>query len=147
MSRIFTSLVTESVELQHDPPHRVTIRKLAPKHLREARLASLARAMEELRLIGSPAVLKELRELDGRPTESESPVTQPLDGRGRDPLTLYDRDVLIRRGIVSWTYDRPMDDAALEDLDEQTADLLARAILRLTKPELFEEQEADRKNA
>ena len=65
-----------------------------------------------------------------------------------DPLAGYDRLALIRAGLVSWTYDKPL--AAIDDLDDEAQELIATAVMKQTKPWLFqtaEEAERARKNA
>jgi len=75
----------------------------------------------------------------------------------RDPLTGYDRYVLVRKGLVSWSYPgvinkiEPPPDTydAIRDLDDEAVDAIAREVLKLTKPALFQtpdEEETERKN-
>lgn len=71
-----------------------------------------------------------------------------------DPLSGFDRLSLVKAGVSAWSYHqddtaKPVTAAALEDLDDETLELLATAILKLTKPGLFltdEEREIARKN-
>jgi hypothetical protein len=139
MASVFCSLVTETVPVGDET---VTIRKLTPSNLRAAQKANQRRSLEELHDMGGPAFLKELRSLN----VSEADVEEATE---TDPLLLYDRTVLLEKGLVSWTFEREMNADAYEDLDEETHDQLARAILRLAKPSLFQstdEQEVARKN-
>jgi hypothetical protein len=64
-----------------------------------------------------------------------------------DPLTGYDRFALVRSGLVAWSYPQPIKAAektlgdpvvdALDDLDDEAVDFMARAVLQRTKPALF----------
>src|SRR5688572_5013340 len=57
----------------------------------------------------------------------------------RDPLTGYDRYELVKSGLVAWSYDRAVDAEAIEDLDDDAIEFIAREVLKLTKPMLFME--------
>jgi hypothetical protein len=131
---IFTSLVVDTIPVPGDPGQTVTIRKLAPKHLKAAMTASQRAALlefVELKRLGATEILTEIQALqaDGAALAA---------ARTADPLLLYDRTVLLQKGIIGWSYDRSHDDVeALEDLDDDASEAIARAILRLTKPSLF----------
>lgn len=138
---VFTSLVTKVLLVPRDPENTITIRKLAPKHLAEARKASQRESMSELKDMG-PAFVKEVQQLVQDGTAGNAAAA--------DPLLLFDRPTLMRHGVINWTYEQPRAQEAFEDLDEETADWLAREILTLAKPSLFQttaEGEADQKNA
>lgn len=66
-----------------------------------------------------------------------------------DPLTGFDRYELAKSGLVEWSYERALDAAAVDDLDDDAIDFIAREVLRVTKPALFietaKEDEADTK--
>jgi hypothetical protein len=143
---VFTSLVTDVVPIPHDPPHTVTIRKLAPKHLQAARKAALMDSITEMKAIGGPAFVKELQSLTADDPEA---VKREIAGRAQNPLRGVDTVTLLERGIVAWTYECERSRETFEDLDEPTMDLLATAILKLAKPDLFvtaEQAEGERKN-
>lgn len=67
-----------------------------------------------------------------------------------DPLTGYDRYSLVSAGLVAWSYDKPIDNDAIDDLDDDAVEFIAREVLRLTKPGLFietvEAAEEEKKN-
>jgi hypothetical protein len=74
----------------------------------------------------------------------ESGATDPEVQKAlADPLTGYDRYALAKAGLVAWSYDRPMDADAIDDLDDEAIDFVALEVLRLTKPGLFATNEAD----
>lgn len=76
-----------------------------------------------------------------------------------DPLTGYDRYVIVRSGLVAWSYPQSVKPVpgtaaiaakdgqaaqpavegsdAVEDLDDDAVDFIAREVLRRTKPALF----------
>lgn len=64
-----------------------------------------------------------------------------------DPMCGFDRSEVVRGGLVSWSYNRPLTDIA--DLDDEALDFIAIEVMRLTKPGRFQsadEREAARKN-
>lgn len=66
-----------------------------------------------------------------------------------DPLAGYDRITVVRCGVKSWSYDKPVTAEVISDIDDDTLEFLALAIMRLTRPARFqtaEEREAARKN-
>jgi hypothetical protein len=137
---VFASRVVREIAMPGDPEARVTIRRLNPRQLERAALAQQERVFAQVRQFGGRQFLEDLQAIGG------------LEGARAQgsPLGLYDRLTLLEEGVVGWSYDRPVDRAALEDLVEEAAQGLADAILRLSRPDLYEtegEAEARRKNA
>ena len=141
---VFTSFITETIPVPGDPGQTVTIRKLAPKHLRAAMAKSQRDALlefAELKRLGASDVVADIQAL-------QKDTTGIAEARAADPLLLYDRTVLLQKGIIGWTYGQSHDDPeVLDDLDDEVSYHLARAILRLTKPGLFAGEDAGAKTA
>ena len=124
---IFASYVSRVVPLPFDEPHTVTIQKLSGKALAEARQAAIAASVAFVKALGGAAFGRELAAATaGR--EDAATVT----AGGEDPIRQYDRLTVLAKGVTAWTYDEPL--ARIDDLDEQAADFLFRAILDLTLP-------------
>jgi hypothetical protein len=140
---IFTSFVTETLDVPGMPGHTITIRKLAPKHLSAAADVMKVRAQREMaqaREVLGDAFFTTLLASTPKPA---APATSD------DPLAAYDRVMLMRDGVLSWTFDRVNDADAYEDLDDDMQQWLAGAILKLAKPSLYrtvDEEEAAQKN-
>lgn len=144
---IFASRTTQTIELPFDPPHTVTIRKLAGRHLEAAHREYLFQTIENVKRMGGPAFQRELTAV----VQAVDPEDRPTEGGPTAPNPLAGVDVLelLVRGVVAWSYSEPISREMLEDLDDDAAEFIARAILRLTKPSLFEtaeEAEASAKN-
>lgn len=144
---IFASLVTKTLPV-HGTSETITIRKLAPKALDKAREASRRAAAAELRLQRETLGDQQVRELQ----EEIAKVAASGEAERRvDPLGLYDQGVLVREGVAAWSFAAiACTPDACDDIDEDRREWLAREILRLSKPSLFQtaaEQEADQKNA
>jgi hypothetical protein len=81
----------------------------------------------------------------------------------RDPLTGYDRHSVIRFGLVAWSYPQSIKPVAgkaatdkepaveafdaIADLDDEAVDVIAREVMRLTRPGLFIESVEDAEQA
>ena len=138
----FTSSITETIQMPHDPGGFVVIRKLAPRHLDAAQKESQRKSLQAFRDMGGVAVFKEIQDIK---TDDKK-----KDEKAADPLLGYDQISLLQSAIVSWSYEEdPKNVDVLDDIDEDTRDLLARAILTLSRPRLFQtetEAETDTKN-
>jgi hypothetical protein len=143
---IFASQTTETLPIPFDAPHTATIQKLAGKDVDAAQLDHMAGVVTGR---GRNWAVRFL-ELARANAATEKDARKVLD----DPLSGYDRLTLVRRGLKAWTYEidgkpKPITDAAIEDLDDEALEFLARAVLQLTKPALFQtadEREAAQKN-
>lgn len=65
-----------------------------------------------------------------------------------DPMTGYDRYVIAKAGLVAWSYDLAPAQA-IDDLDDDAIEFIAREVLKLSKPSLFQsanEQEQEKKS-
>ena len=133
---VFTSLVTKVLNVPHDPGQTVTIRKLAPKHLDVAKRASFRQTIETMREVGASLI----KEIQGLSSETVQAAAK------NDPLMVFDRVELIAAAVTGWTYDVPLEREHFENLDEETQDWLAREVLRLTRPALFDGEAAEQKN-
>jgi hypothetical protein len=121
---IFASYVTRTVPLPFDEPHTVTIQKLSGKALAAARQAHIASSMQFVQAMGGAAVGRELAALDPDAVAAARTETAPR----------YDRPTVLAKGVKAWTYPDPPTTDRLDDLDDQAADFLCRAILELTLP-------------
>jgi len=141
MSSPFASLtVSDRIPLPFDEGQWVQVRKLTGRESDQAQDAHRS-AFASGRISAWSATFR--RALEKGATDPQ--VMQALN----DPLTGYDRFVVAKAGLVAWSYDRAIDAAAVEDLDDAAVDFIAREVLRRTKPKLFEsaeDAEAARKN-
>ena len=129
---IFTSFVTEALPVPGEPGQTITIRRLAPKALDRAREAARERGNREMRLTRESMGEAEYESFKAE--IAKNIATGPVQS---NPLNGYDRVSLIQSGVTAWTFDRALDVEAFEDLDDDTQDWLAGAILKLSKPSLY----------
>jgi hypothetical protein len=160
MSSPFASLtVSDRIPLPFDDGQWIQVRKLTGRECeraQEAHRGSLATSNPR----SWAATFR--RALEKGATDPE--VLQAL----RDPLTGYDRFVLVRSGLVAWSYPQALTPVpatpatkhkdgsttpaiaaadAIEDLDDEAVDFIATEVLRLTKPALFHATEEDARTA
>lgn len=131
----FTRNVTKVVPFPGSETETATIRKLSHHALEEALKERQLQGLDYLRRIGPGGLIKELQDQGGEDALKEKV--------SKDPYLQYDRGVLLKRGITSWTVGDSVADADLLDLDDETADAFGRAIYDLSKPK----SEEERKNA
>lgn len=143
---IFTNRVTRDLAVPDtEPVQTVVIRKLAGRHLEAAAVEAQRKSMANVKVIGGPALVKEFMAIrDPKPAPAEGEAPKPVD-----PMNDYDATVLVQKAVLSWTFDEPLSAAAIEEMDDEVLDWLAREVLRLAKPKLFmtdAEREAARGN-
>ncbi len=141
---IFASQTQLTVAIPFDIPQAITIRKLTGLEIDAAAVAH-----RDGFVTGSarlwPTVLRRALVEGAKDPDVLKAIA--------DPLTGYDRFALVKSGLLAWTYEpkaEKPDPAKINDLDDEAVDFIATAVLRLTKPALFqtaEEQETARKNA
>lgn len=136
---MFVTGITERVDLGGGD--WVEIRKLSGRQLERARRTKERDAAEAARAFGGD-VFASLRQL-----RQSGELADALAAES-DPLDTYDRwDVLIA-GVTGWSADRKVTPDAINELDDDTATAVARAILALSLPARDPaEAEAARKNA
>ena len=125
---MFASTKTKDIAVRDDDGGNVdvTIRKLSWKQLRAAGEANTADAVKSANVAG-PELLKAMRDV-AAPPPSEKPKEDPAERYRR-----YQREAVLGFGVAKWTLDRPVKEG-LDDLDEETVDLLHREILDLSLP-------------
>ena len=131
----FARTITKVLPFPGSETETVTVRKLGYKALEDALNARQMQGLDYLRRIGPGGLLKELQEQGGE---------DALRKKGAaDPFLQYDRDVLLERGIVSWTVSEKPTHEDIAELDVNAANVIAREIYELSRPRTEEE----RKNA
>lgn len=145
MGSPFASLYTETVDLPFDPGQTAAIQKLTGRDVERAQAAAAA---EMFRGRGFAAKVERLKRAAVAGANVDAEIADPLDG--------FDRTVLVKAGLKRWSYleadgktPKKVTAEAIDDLDDDAMTFFARAILKLTKPGLFqtaEDAKADQKN-
>jgi hypothetical protein len=126
---IFASRATNTIPIPFDPPHTVTIRRLAGWQLHKAALENQLTSIETFRRMGGAQFQKELNEIRTAPPATDGAAPAPPAQEAPDPLAGYDKYLLMRYGIVSWTYEESLKPEAVVDEDsEQLVEATRRVI-------------------
>lgn len=163
MGSPFASRVVKTLPIPFDPPHEVTLQKLAGRHLHKAEVAHQLAWLEDVEAKGGVKKQKErLRDWnEGDPKEPEpepEPESEKKENEPDDPLAGVDPYTVCRFGIKSWTYDESLSVdadtqrvASLDDMDKDSLEWFATEIMRLTRPKLFqtkdEQKEAEKNDS
>jgi hypothetical protein len=134
---IFASRVQKTVEIPHDPPHTALIQKLPRRHFLTAGKKQQATLISDIR---AQFGTNWQQEIDGFKSRKHQP---DVENAAKDPLLQFDVDTLLTYGVKAWTYDQEPNEEALADLDQETAEYLAREVLRLSAPKLFEAEDGE----
>lgn len=126
--------ITKSVNIPNETENAI-IRKLSHKQLREAARKRQSEGISFMKELGGE-LIRAMRDAD------TATVKRLQDAQEAD-ITNYDRDFLLREGVVSWSYPvKPLVDvgvSGLDQLDEPTAKFLAEQIFEFSRPETKDE--------
>ena len=118
---------TRKLDIPHEEGEWVEIRLLSGRQLRKVRKAKFREVAQNARDMGGE-VMKAIAGVD----RSE------LKKAEEDPLVEYDMDALLEAGIVSWSYDEEVSSETIGELDPETEQFVALALVGV-------ESEPDRK--
>lgn len=124
----------------YDGPTVVVVRRLGWSRLKEAARQHMRGGLEEIREMGGAAVVKEFQAFGG----VEAAREKVREATQADPLASYDTRTLLLEGVVTLDGVEKTPEA-IDDLEPDVADGIARAVLRRARPGLFETEDA-RKN-
>jgi len=129
--------VTKEVQIPGEDETAV-IRKLSHVQLKTASKARQSEGVGFMRELGAE-LMKALREADTQTVKNIQETTEA-------DISNYDRDTLLRLGVVSWSYSVPPIGLektgvsnGLDELDEPTAKFLATEIFEFSRPQTSEE--------
>lgn len=128
---MFASKIRQDVQVSDGT---ITIRKLSFSKLDRARDERQLKSATTIKTYGGE-VLKVLRD------ESTADLAERLKARREDPETArkaryldYDRTTVLHEGIVKWSYDEPLNEENINDLDDGDAQITFEAIIDLSAP-------------
>lgn len=119
------SNITKTVDIPNEA-ESVVIRRLSHTLLKKASKARQSEGVGFMREMGGE-LLKALKDAD------TTQIKKIQEAQAAD-ITNYDRDTLLKEGIISWTYDAKLP-VGTDDLDEPTAKFLAETIFEYSRPE------------
>jgi hypothetical protein len=122
---IFAAHTQKTITVPSHPDQPIVVRKLSGLALRKAREADQFATIETVKQVG-PQLQKELAELGGAAAREDA-----IEKAKSDPLFGLDVATVLRKGIVSIDGAAPTTEA-IDDLDEESMDYIARAIAELS---------------
>lgn len=138
---IFASRTQKTIPIPFDAPHEVTLQKLTGRQLERASQENQIEAQQFVSRMGGAEFRKQLESVGDSVAVAEQMATIKAD-----PMFGYHKPTLLKHGVKAWTYDVPITDQAIEDLDDDALEFFAREVMKLTKPSLFVSAKADIKN-
>lgn len=118
-------------------PDTIAIKRLGWRKLEEAEKAQHRSAMQYVRDLGGPAIVKEIE--DARKKDTGDALATIAN-----PIAPYDKRVLLLSGVVAIDGASKTEDQ-IDEWEPETATAVVTAIVRLSRPGLFE-GEPERKN-
>lgn len=141
MASPFASLTTSpAIPLPFDEGQWVQVRALTGEEYEAAQVAHRAEFVSGDRWAG---LFKQALQ--------DGPTDASVQAALADPLTGFNRYALVRSGLVAWSYSASIAPVttegetvdAVKDLTDDAVDFIARAVLKRTKPKLFETEHDD----
>ena len=133
------AFVDQMPQVQLDVPHEsgefFLVRQLGWRELEECRRVRAMAQVEAAKAVGSEmlAQLQAMEESAAAGTEEDSAALEAAKARqeATDARDQFDKDTLISRSVMGWSYGYPFSKVRLEQLDEKTAKWLFGAIADL----------------
>lgn len=130
--------ITKTIDIPNEP-ETATIRKLSHTQLKTAAKARQSEGVGYMKELGGE-LLKAMRESVS--AEDATEKLKKIQAAQQADINSYDRDTLLRLGVISWTYPIPPIAITpngvgngLDELDEPTAKFLAEQIFEYSRPE------------
>ena len=135
---MLTSKIRRRIELPHEPEQWVEVRQLNYLQLDLARDIFQMRNMDRMARLDTKT-RQQIAELRIAILQAEKPTVAAIV-EPADPLAGYDVQTLLQAGVIAWSYDEAVTPESVDQLDEATAEYVARELVPKT------ESETDRKN-
>ncbi len=116
--------ITKRAEIPHEPGEFMEFKKLSWKQL------------EHAQEISSDALMAKMKSMGGDLIQA---FTKNAQEEKADPSKSYDRDYILQKGIVKWSYDAEVSPDNISDLDEETAVWAFKEILDMNLPRTEDE--------
>lgn len=131
MGSPFASRNVKTLPIPFDPPHEVTLQKLAGRHLEKAETAAQAKWIESMDAKGGIKKQREiLRAYEDDKPKDVTPEPEPEKDKAVDPLAGLDPYTVCRFGIKSWTYEESLKPEPVEDDEDSPFALLQAELLK-----------------
>lgn len=127
------------VPIPHEEGEWIEIRRLGWKALADNADAATDATLRRMKEMGADL----LAGLRGGVAQQGQDVPKAIAEAFDDPLKDYDQGLLLREGIVSWSYDAEVTPDNVDALDERTARWCAEEIVAYTTGRRTEEEQGE----
>jgi hypothetical protein len=138
---MLVSKIVEKLDVPHEEGQWVEIKNLSWKAMEEAVNNKQERDIGQVKRMGGDvfeAIMRSTNKNEGKSEDEESEKKV----RGAT-FESYDMETLLRKAILSWSYDGKPTVERIQDLDARTAKWLAREVYERNKPDTEEESKKD----
>jgi hypothetical protein len=133
---MLVSKIVEKIDIPHEEGQWVEIRSLSFTAMEEANDNKQERDLMQVKRMGGDVFEAIVRSSKKTETTSKDEEDDPKKGV---TLESYDKETLLRKAIVAWSYDGKPTVDRIRDLDARTANWLSREIYERNKPDTEEE--------
>tara|TARA_B100000949_G_scaffold4534_2_gene3936 strand:+ start:7109 stop:7522 length:414 start_codon:yes stop_codon:yes gene_type:complete len=137
---MLVSKIVEKIDIPHEEGQWVEIRSLSFTAMEEANDNKQERDLMQVKRMGGDVFEAIVRSSNKTETDSKGEDDAPKKGVTVDS---YDKETLLRKAIVGWSYDGKPTLERIRDLDARTANWLAREIYERNKPDTEEDSKND----
>ena len=137
---MLVSKIVEKVDIPHEEGQWIEIRNLSFTAMEEANDNKQERDLLQVKRMGGDVFEANVRSSNKKEKESKDEEDSTTKGGSFES---YDKETLLRKAIVGWSYDGKPTVERIRDLDARTANWLSREIYERNKPDTEEESKND----
>tara|TARA_R110000824_G_scaffold125560_2_gene284728 strand:- start:446 stop:862 length:417 start_codon:yes stop_codon:yes gene_type:complete len=138
---MLVSKIVEKLDVPHEVGQWVEIRNLSWKSMEEAVNNKQERDIGQVKRMGGDVFEAIMRSSN---KDEDKTGDEGADKKARGgTFESYDMETLLRKAVISWSYDGKPTVERIQDLDAKTAKWLAREIYERNKPETEEDSKND----
>ncbi len=119
----------------------VEIRELSVEQLREADVIGTENITKQMDMMPQDIIDEQVRVMQAKAAEEGTKGEQEKRYEGHDQATL------LQYGVLGWNFETPFSPEATKEMGYRKADIVARAIFKLTVPEAGESDASSTKSA
>lgn len=127
----------EKATVQLPGGDKVEIRELSVEQLREADAEGTKRITAQMDLMPQQIIDEQIDRMKREGTKGEQ--EKRYEG--------HDQGLLLKHGVTGWSFETPFSEEAVANLGARKADIVARAIFKLSVPEAGESDASSTKSA
>ena len=135
---MLVSKIVEKLDVPHEEGQWVEIKNLSWKAMEEAVNNKQERDIGQVKRMGGD-VFEAIMRSTNKDEDKKDDEGQPEKKVRGGTFESYDMETLLRKAIISWSYDGKPTLERIQDLDARTAKWLARQIYERNKPDTEEE--------